>query len=111
MLEASAIAPEVITARGYWTATKKSELARLGFRPSQQLPPALVIPISTVHGEVETYVLRPDTPRIRAGKPARYEFVKGTRMVLDVPRLEANLQGAEESQHAAMGLGRQQKGR
>jgi predicted P-loop ATPase len=92
MLEASAINPDVIAARGYFTATRKVDLARLGFAPAQQLPPALVVPIFNVHGELATYILRPDTPRIRQGKPAKYEFAQGTRMVLDVPRLDANRQ-------------------
>ena len=87
MLAASDIAPEVRAARGYWTATTKVELARLGFSASQQLKPALVVPIYNVRGELSTYMLRPDAPRIRDGKPAKYEFMRGFRMALDVPNL------------------------
>ena len=87
MLAASAIAPEVRAARGYWTATTKVERARLGFSASQQLKPALVVPIYNVRGELSTYMLRPDAPRIRDGKPAKYEFMRGFRMALDVPNL------------------------
>jgi uncharacterized protein DUF3854 len=89
MLAALDIAPTVITARGYSTAITKVELARLGFPPAQQLPPALVVPIYNVRGELSTYVLRPDVPRIRNGRPAKYEFPRGFRMVLDVPNLDA----------------------
>jgi P4 family phage/plasmid primase-like protien len=88
MLAASDIAPEVIVARGYWTATTKAELARLGFPPTQQLQPALVVPIYNVRGELSTYMLRPDAPRIRDSKPAKYEFMRGFKMVLDVPNLD-----------------------
>jgi putative DNA primase/helicase len=88
MLTASDIAPEVIEARGYWTATTKAELARLGFPSTQQLQPALVVPIYNGRGELSTYMLRPDVPRLRNGKPAKYEFMRGFRMVLDVPNLE-----------------------
>ena len=37
MLKSSAIAAAVMQARGYWTATRKVEIARLGFAPAQQL--------------------------------------------------------------------------
>ena len=47
-----------------------------------------MVPIYNVRGELATYMLRPDTPRIRNGKPAKYEFMRGFRMVLDVPNLE-----------------------
>jgi hypothetical protein len=52
MLQASAISEEVALARGYWTATKRSELRDLGFATVQQLVPALVIPIRSVTGEI-----------------------------------------------------------
>lgn len=88
MLEASAIAPDVIAARGYFTATTKTALEALGFGRAQRLP-GLVIPVYNVHGDLATYVLRPDVPRIPSGKnkPAKYEFMYGARMTLDVPRL------------------------
>lgn len=98
MLAASDIAPKVIDARGYWTASTKVELARLGFPPTQQLPPALVVPVFNVRGELSTYMLRPDAPRIRDGKPAKYEFMRGFRMVLDVPNLEATRTALDDPQ-------------
>ena len=45
MLHASGITDDLIAARGYFTANKKVELANLGFAASQQIVPALVIPV------------------------------------------------------------------
>ncbi len=88
-LRARAVADEVARERGYRSASKKSELERLGFGRSQQLVPALVIPIWSVRGAVESYQLRPDKPRLNEkGKPRKYEMKAGSRMLLDVhPRL------------------------
>ena len=88
MLKSSAIASAVMQARGYWTATRKVELARLGFAPGRRCSRRWCVPIYNVRGELATYMLRPDTPRIRNGEPAKYEFMRGFRMVLDVPNLE-----------------------
>jgi hypothetical protein len=87
MLKSSVISPEVARARGYHSVTIRAELERLGFGATQRLVPALVIPIWGVAGEIATYQLRPDVPRIRDGKPVKYETLAGTRMVLDVPPL------------------------
>jgi hypothetical protein len=88
MLAASEITQDVIAARGYFTATTKAALEALGFGRAQRLP-GLVIPVYNVYGELATYILRPDIPRIPYGKskPAKYEFMYGARMALDVPRL------------------------
>jgi DNA polymerase I len=87
LLKVSAIRDEVARARGYWSATKKAELAELGFGPSQQRVPALVVPVWGITGEVVTYQARPDHPRVhpRTGKLVKYETPAGARMVLDVP--------------------------
>ena len=86
MLLESAIAPEVIGARGYRTVTTKAELGRLGFPDRQRRVPALLLPIWSVLGEICGYMIRPDEPRIgRNGKPLKYEHCAGSRMVLDVP--------------------------
>ncbi len=84
-----AVADEVASERGYLSAICKADLQKLGFGRAQQLVPALVIPIWSVGGEVESYQLRPDTPRLNEkGKPSKYELKGGTRMLLDVhPRL------------------------
>ncbi len=85
MIEASAISAEVAAARGYFTATRKAELAALGFGVAQRNVPALVSPIHGVDGELRTYQSRPDHPRIKDGKPLKYETPRGSRMCLDVP--------------------------
>ncbi len=84
-LRARAVADEVAREREYQSATKKSELERFGFGRTQQLVPALVIPIWSVRGAIESYQLHPDKPRLnQKGKPRKYEMMSGSRMLLDV---------------------------
>ena len=45
LIAASAIDPEITSERGYFTATRKNQLAALNFPPSQQLVPSLVNPV------------------------------------------------------------------
>jgi len=72
--EGSGISSGVIAARGYRTVTSKAELGRLGFTTDQRRVPALLIPVWDLSGEVATYQLRADAPRInRQGKPVKYE--------------------------------------
>lgn len=85
LIEKSAITPNVAKARRYRSVTSRAELDRLGFPAAQQLVPALLIPIWNVASKIATYQIRPDQPRIREGKPAKYETLAGSRMVLDVP--------------------------
>jgi len=85
LIEKSAIAPKIAKARGYRSVINRAELERLGFSAAQRLAPGLLIPIWSVAGQIATYQLRPDSPRIRDGKPVKYETLAGTRMVLDVP--------------------------
>ena len=86
LLEASAIGEDAITARGYWTAIKRTQLRDLGFPLTQQLVPALVIPIRDSRGEIVTFQIRPDTPRISEdGRPVKYETPAKTPPALDVP--------------------------
>ena len=87
MLRASAISDEVAGARGYWTATKRTELADLGFARYQQIAPALVVPVWGVEGEIVNYQARPETPRIdpERGREIKYETVAGSSVRLDVP--------------------------
>jgi hypothetical protein len=84
LFEESGIEPEVVEARGYRTVETKSELQRLGFADAQCNTPGLLIPIYSPTGEVVNYQFRPDRPRIRDGKPVKYETPKGSRMTLDV---------------------------
>jgi hypothetical protein len=78
------VADEVAAQRGYQSAVKKSDLERLRFGRTQQIVPALIIPIWSVHGSVESYQLRPDEPRLnKTGKARKYEMKAGCNMLLD----------------------------
>jgi Domain of unknown function (DUF3854) len=84
----SAIAPEVISERGYFTATDPAELEELGFARFQRRAPALVIPVNGVNGECRFHRARPDNPREGADKPGKftkYEQPAQTGVALDVP--------------------------
>jgi hypothetical protein len=77
--------PEIAAARGYWSAQRKTELKQLGFGDRQCTVPALVAPVWTLAGEIGTYQIRPDQPRINHdGKPIKYETPGKSRLVLDV---------------------------
>ncbi|HEX7312315.1 MAG TPA: DUF3854 domain-containing protein [Pyrinomonadaceae bacterium] len=84
-VSASSISDEVAEARGYRTVSVKSELKALGFGEAQCRVPALLIPVWSVNGEIATYQIRPDEPRIKDGKPLKYETPAGAHMALDVP--------------------------
>jgi hypothetical protein len=85
LLEESGIEPEVVEARGYRTVEKKVELERLGFGRAQCSVPALLIPVYSPRGEISTYQIRPDEPRInQESKPVKYETPSGSRMTIDV---------------------------
>ncbi len=84
LLEESSIAGEVMEARGYRTVHKKAELEQLGFGRSQRNPPGLLIPIHGPGGGVALYQFRPDEPRIKDGKPVKYETPAGSQMALDI---------------------------
>jgi len=81
----SGIKVEVAKARGYRTVTTRAALQGLGFSEAQRRVPALLIPIWGISGDIATYQIRPDQPRIVNGKALKYETPRGARMVLDVP--------------------------
>src|SRR5215218_6042594 len=85
MLEVeSCIAPEVIAARGYWTAETVADLEGVnGISQNQYHAPALVLPIYGVDGEYRYSRVRPDNPPPNHGK---YIQPAGTPNVLDIPR-------------------------
>lgn len=94
----SHVTSQMRVARGYFSALKKVELKELGFPPSQQIVPSLVIPIYGVDGELVTYQHRPDTPRMnKRGKPVKYETRAGSSMVLDVHPLMRHLLGNKDA--------------
>jgi hypothetical protein len=85
LLQESGISAEVVRARGYRTIERKTELKLLGFSDNQCNPPGLLIPIYSPSGKgIVYYQFRPDEPRIKDGKPVKYETPQGSRMVLDV---------------------------
>lgn len=85
--EDSGISPEVIAARGYFSAASSISLENLDFSKAQQnLAPALVIPVHNVAGSVAFHRIRPDTPRSDIkGKPRKYEQPAGIGVCIDVP--------------------------
>jgi len=86
LIDDSAVAPEVASARGYRSITTKAELQQLGFKPAQCRVPALFIPVRGLDGSVVSYQIRPDHPRLnKAGKIIKYETPKGSSMRLDIP--------------------------
>jgi hypothetical protein len=84
LLLQSSIYPAVVEARGYRTVETKAELKRRGFSDIQCNVPGLLIPIYSPRGEISNYQFRPDEPRIKDGKPVKYETPQSSRMVLDV---------------------------
>jgi hypothetical protein len=87
LIECSAISSDIAHARGYRSVTIRAELERLGFGRAQQQVPALLIPVWSISGEIATYQVRPDQPRIKNGKPIKYETPQGSTIVIDVPPL------------------------
>ncbi len=84
LIEESGIASDVAEARGYHTIEKKVELKRLGFSEAQCGVPGLLIPVRNPARGIVLYQYRPDEPRIKDGKPVKYETPSGSRMALDV---------------------------
>src|SRR5215210_3162410 len=85
MLEmGSCISPEVIEARGYWTAETLADFeGEDGIKPNQHYAPSLVLPIYGVDGEYRYSRVRPDNPPDKLGK---YIQPVETPNVLDIPR-------------------------
>lgn len=100
LLHDRAVSDDVIAQRGYWSATTVSELERLGFARVQCNPPALVIPLRGLDGDVVNYQVRPDTPRIDAerSRPVKYETPASSSVVLDVGPLAR--EHARNTRHA-----------
>lgn len=85
LLEASGIKVDVASERGYVSADTKALLEKRGFAPSQQRPPALIIPLFNVEGDRGGSQCRPDDPRLdEQGRPIKYETPAGATQVLDV---------------------------
>ncbi|MEQ1633388.1 MAG: DUF3854 domain-containing protein [Planctomycetota bacterium] len=85
LVRGSGLDAACIRERGYFTATTKVELKLLGFSDAQRRVPALVIPLLDTRGQIASYQIRPDHPRIANGKPLKYESPSGSKPVIDVP--------------------------
>lgn len=83
-LRASVIADDVIAERGYRTATDPTGLP--GAFAEGQRRPGLVVPIRDTTGQIAAWQLKADTPRVRGGKPIKYDTATGGRQCLDVPQ-------------------------
>jgi hypothetical protein len=80
MLEVdSGISPEVIAARGYWTATRLSGVPNC--YPTWQKRVGLIVPMYSPDGETIRYQLRPDRRRYKGPK---YETPTGSDYIVDV---------------------------
>ncbi len=83
LLEESAISPEIAAERGYYTATRRSQVPE-AFKGYQRKP-GLVVPMFSPDGKTVGYQLRPDRPRKSGPK---YETPGGVSPVVDVhPRM------------------------
>lgn len=81
----SGLSDAIIAERGYYTEATFKGLRDLGFTESQSLAPALVIPLHDVGGKPGGFHIRPDAPRIKSGKPVKYEARSRKPPILDVP--------------------------
>ncbi len=87
----SGISPEVIAARGAYTATTRADLEALGYKDYQIRVPALVLPEHLLNGWKPTHHIKPDRPRTREVKPdgtvkyQKYDRPEGSANRLDVP--------------------------
>lgn len=95
MLKDSAIGDHIIGERGYRTLddtkANRTFLSSLGFSSAQINLPGLFFPLYFPTGEVAGCQLRSDDPRLREGKPVKYETPYRGRPALDVNPAVARL--------------------
>ena len=85
MLAKSGITAELAELRGYETIRDPRRLAALGYPKAAQRTSGLLIPQHTARGDVWGYAYRPDHPRERNGKKAKYEMPYRQANHIDVP--------------------------
>src|SRR5215213_9598868 len=85
MLAESKITPDHARARGYVSVDTKIRLDRLGVTKAGRNVPGLLVPQLRKDGSTWGYQYRPDVPRLRDGKPVKYETPAGQRNGIDVP--------------------------
>ncbi len=85
MLAASGITREYALARGYETILDPRRLADLKITPKGRNVPGLLVPMLRVDGSTWGYQYRPDVPRLRDGRPIKYETPYQQPNGLDIP--------------------------
>lgn len=87
MLAASKITPEHASARGYQSVDERTWFDRAGVNVTKagRRVPGLLVPQLRADGSTWGYQYRPDDPRLRDGKPVKYETPVGQRNGIDVP--------------------------
>lgn len=79
----SSINDAQIIERGYKTVRADQLPAEFA---DYQRRDGLLIPIRSVRGEIESYQLKPNNPRVgKNGKPIKYETAANARQVIDIP--------------------------
>jgi hypothetical protein len=76
---------EVISERGHYSVTTRTELRRAGFTNRDIVPKGTIHPLHTVRGEQALNIFRADEPRYIKGRFAKYEFPANAKPCLDVP--------------------------
>ena len=88
LLRASGITDALIAARGYRSLDAEqaqAELPQLGYADYQVTGSGLLVPLWDVHGQNGASQFRSDHPRVRSGKPVKYETPSGARNMIDLP--------------------------
>lgn len=85
MLQASGLTPAQAYARNYRSVEEKSRLDQIGITRAARNVPGLLVPQLRADGSCWGYQYRPNSPRLRDGKPVKYETPTGQRNGIDVP--------------------------
>jgi len=109
MLKRSGISDTAIRQRGYRTLfiakESRSLLKALGFSSTQIRLPALLIPLYASNGVITSCQIRPDEPRLREGKPVKYETPFHAQNVLDIhPASQKQIPNPEEPLFVTEGI-------
>lgn len=85
LLAASGISPDHARSRGYRSVDQKTRLEQIKVTRAGRCIPGLLVPQLRPDGSTWGYQYRPDSPRLRDGKPVKYETPTGQRNGIDVP--------------------------
>jgi len=85
MLTQSGIPVEHARARSYQSVDTKTRLEGVGITKAGRNIPGLLVPQLRPDGSTWGYQYRPDSPRLRDGKPVKYETPVSQRNGIDVP--------------------------